>query len=213
MSRVLKGCLLSLAAVVLLSGCAVGNKHSYHDAMVLFDVEAASMVAVAAQDRRPYVLSGAKTPDFVGLQRGGFGNPFDVTTQSGKPLSTDFTESVVRSLVQGGAKAVPISIAPSLNRERAIAELRRSGAEKLLLLQLNEWKSDTFNNTALIYDVKAYVCDSTGEIIAESEISGRENLGGSAFNPPGHAKAAVPQAFKRKLEELLGARQVAAALK
>ncbi|WP_313055867.1 hypothetical protein [Pseudomonas lopnurensis] len=82
----------------------------------------------------------------------------------------------------------------------------------MLLLNFTEWKADTYNNTALLYDVKAYVCDAQGQVIAEGVITGRDNLGGSAFNPPGHAKSAVPQAFKRKLEELLNSDQVAGVL-
>lgn len=213
MSQTLKGGLLSLAMVFLLSGCAVGNKHNYHETIV--DIEAAQgmSITVAAQDQRPYVLSGSKTPNFVGLQRGGFGNPFDVTTESGKPLADDIAASIVRSLLSVGANASSVAVSPSLSQDRAINQLRSTGSDRLLLLRFTEWKSDTYNNTALVFDVKAYVFDVQGRAIAESDISGRDNLGGSAFNPPRHARRAVPETFKRKLEELLNSREVAAALK
>lgn len=212
MDRLLKVALVSVFFGLFLSGCAVGNKHNYHEAIVNIEVAQGLSIAVAAQDQRPYVLSGSKAPNFVGLQRGGFGNPFDVTTQSRSPLADDIAASVARSLLEGGAQASAVSLASSLSQDQAITALRSSGADRLLLLRFTEWKADTFNNTALLYDLKAYAYDAQGRVIAESEISGRDNLGGSAFNPPGHARSAVPQAFKRKLEALLNSDQIARVL-
>lgn len=213
MLNILKGGLLSLAAILLLTGCAVGNKHNYHDTIANIEVAQGITIAVAAQDQRPYILSKSKNPDFAGLQRGGFGNPFNVTTQSGSPLADDIAASVARSVTKAGASASTVSIPSSLSLDRAISELRGAGADRLLLLKFTEWKSDTYNNTTLVYDVKAYVCDAQGQVIAKGDISGREDLGGSFLNPPNHAKRAVPQAFKRKLEELLNSGQVTEVLR
>jgi len=205
--------MLGLAAILLLSGCAVGNKHTYHESIVNIDAAEDISIAVAAQDQRPYVLSGSKAPNFVGLQRGGFGNPFDVTTESGNPLAVDIAASVARSISESGAKVSTVSVSPSLSQEQAVSELKSTGADRLLLITFPEWKADTFNNTALLYDLKAYVSDAEGRLVAESAISGRDNLGGSMLNPPSHAKSAVPLAFRRKIEELLNSRQIAKALR
>lgn len=61
-------------------------------------------VAVATHDQRPYVVGGNKKPNFVGLSRGGYGNPFDVVTVSGNPLADGFSESISRSLAARGFK-------------------------------------------------------------------------------------------------------------
>jgi hypothetical protein len=81
-----------------------------------------------------------------------------------------------------------------------------------LLLTLTEWKSDTFMNVALIYDVTLVVVDRGGTVLAEKRLQGRDNLEGSAWNSPSHARQAVPQAFKEKLQQLLDDDTVAAAL-
>ncbi len=38
-------------------------------------------VAVATVDERPYVLNGKNPPTYVGIIRGGFGNPFNRYTE------------------------------------------------------------------------------------------------------------------------------------
>ena len=73
--------IVALSAVAL-AGCAVGNTYDYQAADIGLPVVGKGKVGVAVVDRRPYVLSGDKEADFVGLQRGGFGNPFNVTTRS-----------------------------------------------------------------------------------------------------------------------------------
>tara|TARA_A100001037_G_C14924371_1_gene533143 strand:+ start:189 stop:476 length:288 start_codon:yes stop_codon:yes gene_type:complete len=75
-----------LAICILSGGCAVGVQHSYSAADTKFDITADSRVtvAVAMHDRRPYIVSGDKAGNFVGLQRAGFGTPCDLTTESSK---------------------------------------------------------------------------------------------------------------------------------
>ena len=85
-------------------------------------------------------------------------------------------------------------------------------ADRFLYVFYSEWKSDTYANVALIYDISARVLDGRGTVLAESNVSGRDHLGGSFFNPPAHAAEAVPVAFRQKLEQLLGSPDVASAL-
>lgn len=212
-SRLFKAAALALLmACTMLAGCAVGNKHSYHEASASIRVAQGASFAVAAQDERPYVLSGGKASNFVGVQRAGFGNPYNVTTQSGKPLADDIATSAAQSLSQSGAKVHPVLLAPRLTREQAISELMAVGADKLLLINFTELKSDTYNNTAFHYRMSAYVCDAQGRVVAENTVSGRDHLGGSAFNPPAHAKSAVPEALERVLERLLNSHEISSAL-
>jgi hypothetical protein len=85
--------------------------------------------------------------------------------------------------------------------------------ERALLLTLHEWKSDTYMNVGLTYDVTLAVLERAGIVLAERRLSGRDNLGGSFWNPPAHARDAVPRAFKAKIEELLNDAAVVAALR
>src|SRR4051794_40223558 len=100
--------LLSLAlATVVLSGCAVGNTHSYNTEMPQIAAVKSKQLAVGVQDKRIYVLNAEKPETFTGLSRGGFGNPFDINTGSGQPLASDFAASIKSALV---AKGVTVSV-------------------------------------------------------------------------------------------------------
>lgn len=202
--------------VVLLAfisaGCAVGNKHSYSLARPELAPQGSSAIAVAAQDARSYVVSGEKTPDYVGTQRGGFGNPFNVLTQSGKPLAEDFAATVSESLARKGFKSTTVKVAVSGTPDiRALAAQAKS--ERVALVLIQEWKSDTYQNTALSYDVTLQVYDSAGKRLAENRITGRDDLGGSAWNPPSHARSAIPVAYKKKLEDLFAADAIVKSLR
>lgn len=194
--------LLIVLAALAASGCAIGNKHNYTMAPEL-GVQGARSVAVGAQDARPYVVSREKTPDFVGLQRGGFGNPFDVTTESGRPLADDVAGAIAASLSRRGFKATTVAVAPAGADTRQLAS--QAGAERVALVSIHEWKSDTYQNTALLYELVLRIFDANGTELANNRVTGRDNLGGSAWNPPAHAKGAVPEAYRRKLEELFNA--------
>jgi hypothetical protein len=197
--------LFAIAAIVaVLSGCAVGNQHGYSTQMPDLAVSGSRAVAVATQDARPYVLAKDKAPNFVGLSRGGFGNPFDITTGSGRPLAEDFSLSIARSLEVRGFKSTVVNVGAPMSADETRALISRAAAERLALVTINEWKSDTFMNTALHYDVLLRVYDANGSQVAVNRLTGQDNLGGNAINPPAHAKVAVPAAYKKKLEELFG---------
>lgn len=193
--------LLIVLAAFAATGCAVGNKHDYTLEGPTLALAGTRSVAVVAQDARPYVLTRQKTPAFVGLSRGGFGNPFDVTTASGRPLADDFAATIARSLQSKGFKATALSAAPAGAPDvRTLAA--RAGADRLALVMIHEWKSDTFMSTALHHELTLQVFDANGSELANNRIAGRTSLGGSAIDPPSHARTAVPQFYRKTLEEL-----------
>ena len=198
--------------IVFLAGCAVGNKHAYHNVDANIAAAGTSKVAVATHDQRNYVKNRNKQPNFVGLQRGGFGNPFDIKTVSGNALAQDFTEAVCRSLASKGFHTTLVIVDSSETSYTVKADLTKTGANRLILITLYEWKSDTYNNTALIYNASLDVFDENGNTIAKNSISGSDDLGGSVMNPPGHAKNVVPAAFKEKIESLLNFEDISEAI-
>ena len=195
------------------SGCAVGVKHQYDTVSPEFNLATQTKLAVGVQDLRPYVVSGKKPETFVGLSRGGFGNPFDVNTQSGAPLAKDMRTVIAASLKRGGATVIEVELKPSGGAANARQAMLNVGADKAVLMSLREWKSDTYTNTALHYDVLLTVLAANGDVLATKDLQGRDNLGGSFLNPPEHARNAVPEAFRRKLEELFSDPAVAQALR
>jgi len=201
---------IALLLLGSLGGCAVGNHQQYNGVVPALTVTGQKSVAVAVVDNRPYVVDGDKDPDFVGLQRGGFGNPFDVGTDSRKPLAMDLTDNIVTALKQRGLAAEPVLVKPGTPVASVVTAA--AGKERALVLELREWKSDTYTNTALIYDVELKVCDGAGKPLATASKQGDDDLGGNLMDPPGHAKDAVPPAIKAILESLLNAPQIVKAL-
>ena len=147
--------LITLAFAILTSGCAIGVKHDYAYPDANWDVSTDKTVAVAVQDRRSYIVDNGKTPDFVGLSRGGFGNPFDVVTASGNALSADMTTAIVGGLKARNIRAQPVAVPPGHTPAQTKEALMGSGAARALLITLQEWKTDTFVATRLLYNFRA----------------------------------------------------------
>lgn len=183
--------LVAICAVALLGGCAFGKKVAYQNVKPDLEVKGTNSVAVATWDQRPYVVSGGKAPTFVGLSRGGYGNPFNVHTESGGALADDVSKSIAGALKERGFSATPVLV-PATDSRRAVNEkIAEQKADRGLLITLKEWKSDTYVNTKLIYDVIVRVTDVAGEELAQASFEGKDNLGGGA----------VADAYRRKVEE------------
>src|SRR5262245_14882619 len=142
--------LLFLVMGSLCSGCAIGVKHNYADAIPQLTVAGTGTLAVATHDQRPYIVSGDTVPEFVGLSRGGYGNPFKVQTESARPLAEDMTRVLCTALHTQGFQCVPVLVAARDSAEEVQRKLHGVAGTLALLLVLHEWKSDTYINTALI---------------------------------------------------------------
>jgi hypothetical protein len=203
--RITVSCHLMLLCVVVLlsSGCAFGHKYNYHEVVPSLKAEGSGQIKVTTHDQRPYIVSGSHVPQFVGLTRGGYGNPFNVRTQSDRPLAEDVTQVICNALNKKGFQCVPVIVAANESPDDVHRKLRDTAVNVALLLTLHEWKSDTYVGTALIYNATLKVLDASGTVVAETRIEGRDVLGSNFFDPVGVAYTAVPQAFKLKLEELL----------
>lgn len=191
-----------------LGGCAVGVTHQYNNAALQINATAGSKLGLGVQDRRLYILTKEKPENFVGLSRGGFGNPFIVRTSSGEPLADDISKSIETALSASGVKVSAVRLPPGVDESEAIRRLSVSGT-KSILIAVNEWKADTYMSTFLSYDLQASVIGDHGKVISFKKISGSENLGGSAINPPEHSRKAVPIAFRKKIEELFASPEIA----
>ena len=197
-------------AVVALSGCAVGQKFNYAESRInVGSVGTTRSASVAVLDQREYVKSGKKSESFIGLSRGGFGNPFDVVTKSGAPMATEMATSVAAGLQAKGLKVQTVTVQPAAGPEGARQALSRTGSDRLLLFTLNEWKTDTMARTGLDFDVTLDVLDSSGGSLARSQVSGKEVSGASILSAEKDAQGW----FAAKVSELLRDGAVASALR
>jgi len=209
-TRVFAILLAAAAMVIVLGGCAIGQDFDYTGGHIaLLPGRSDTTTAVAVLDLRSYIVSGDKRENFVGLSRDGYGIPFNVKTRSGAPMAVDMATAVARALEANGQPSKPIFVAVKGGAEGAKLALMSSGAERLMLITLREWKTDTMTRTGLWFDVTLDVFDAQGETIASRHISGQEIAGGSILS----AEKDAQRLFGEKIGELLDNRDVASALK
>lgn len=123
-----------LLSILFLAGCGVGQKIQYHDTELELKASGNTMVAVAALDGRPYIKDGEKDKTYVGNLRGGFENPFNLSTVSGKPLADDMTSVICASLKKKGFGCTPVSVEPNEPQPQIINKLQATNASSLILL-------------------------------------------------------------------------------
>jgi hypothetical protein len=192
--------LLAILAVFLLAGCAVGNTYSYRDSNMALPISGDDSIGLAVVDRRPYVLSGDKPAAFIGLQRGGFGNPFNVTTESGKPLAEEVQTALASGLRKRGYSVTEFY--PSSSTDADISNAIKAGnLSKNVVLVLREWKTDAMMSFGLSYDLLLEVLAANGDLLASaSSQANKENLGSAGFEDANATLA--KRAMESKLEAL-----------
>jgi hypothetical protein len=212
----MKHCISSLCSIGIITllayGCAVGNKYQFAD--VTANVQAANKihVAVASLDQRPTVLTGESPADYVGMQRGGFGNPFNVTTYSGLPFADAVSQSICQSLKQKGFDAKSVLIKLGTPENAALKQLLVKQAQRSIFVNIIQWESDRYSNIGLTYDFALRVFDEAGSAAAQSVAKDSTTIPGSFANPPAAARKKIPVAFKNMIEGLLNDPQVKKAL-
>jgi len=204
---------LALIVALAAGGCAVGGKHQYHDITPELKYPVRGKVAVAVQDQRKDVVSGTRPESYVGWSRGGYGNPFDVTTESGQPLAKEFQTSIAAALTRAGAQVVRVDVRPAAAPAEARKQLAATGADKAVLLVLRDWHVDTYFNVNLDHDVSLTVLGRRGQVLATKELTGSDRIGTGLVDPYAVARESVPPAYRRKLEQLLADPAVVAALR
>lgn len=147
--------ILMLCAFATLGGCAFGQKIDYRQSTPYLSARSDTPVEVNVVDERPYVLSGSKNPTYVGTLRALYYNPFNINTLTGNPLSFDLKEAVRSSLEKSSIKA-----------PAAYSTTNADPGQKLLMLKLREWKSDSYMRTRFDYDITASVLDEHGKELA-----------------------------------------------
>ncbi|HYC59946.1 MAG TPA: hypothetical protein VEK79_10320 [Thermoanaerobaculia bacterium] len=197
---------LSLLAVSILSGCAVGNQHAFNYVPTeKTEVGNGRVVLLfAVDDQRPYIVKGEEPLNFVGEQRNGYGMPFNVTTADGRPFAAVVQETVERDLEAAGFSVTAAADKPGSDIASAVSS---ANATRALAVVMREFKSDTFNNINFDYDFEAVVYDASGKELARDKIAGEEELKGSMMNPPKAAKQKVPAEFYRKIHSLIAGNQ------
>jgi hypothetical protein len=134
-------------------------------------------IAIAVLDARPDVISGDRKETFIGFTRSLYGIPYPAHTASKKPLAEDLANLVTRALKLGGGTAKSVSASPRSGREAAVQALQASGADRLVLIEIKDWWSDTLIHTDLHYDLALTVFNAQGQALGTSSAGGNDELG------------------------------------
>ena len=102
------GILLLIVFALGLNGCAVGQKVALGGVVEITTVDGAALYpfSVSVIESRPFVLSGDKTPDFIGKYRALSGIPWDVCTEGNIPLATQMRNDLTTYLINSGFPVV-----------------------------------------------------------------------------------------------------------
>lgn len=201
-----------LFVLALLQGACAAGQTIRFDHAVRLQAEGDASLRVGVLDARTYVRAEQKKPSFVGVQRGGYGNPFDVLTASGEPVATEIGRSLKASLKARGFTVDVVPLTPDQTMRESLAKLGSDAEHLAVLVVIEELRSDTMTNAALHYDLTVEV-RRTGKSLAFAREANRESLGGSVWDPGAYAKEVVPAAWSRALERLFDNPDVVEALK
>jgi hypothetical protein len=177
-----------------------------------FGIDSDAMVAVAVVDRRDYVLNGERPPKYTGLVRDGFGIPFDAVTRSQRSLAEDFAISIVAGLRGAGIKAEAPEHSPSRSLEQLRKDLMRANADRYVLLILNQWKTDTYQSTALYYALELTIYGRDGVERMRKDFAGKDEGRSVALTPKGRNAEMVGQLYPARLKKIFEDEKVVAAL-
>lgn len=205
-----------ILAALAVQGCAFGQKVAYHQfPPPRLEATGEQTIALGVQDRRPYVLSKNKQENFVGLTRGGFGNPFDVVTATGGPLADDFAITLGKAFGSRGFQVKIVRVNPNASLDQVMKSIIGAGMERSILIRFTEWKTDSsVTSSSIHFNLTLQVYDTTGQVLAENQIAGREKIEtiGSAMTYA-HLKNTVPVAFNARMERLINDPKIVSALK
>lgn len=206
---------LGLGIVLALGACKstpIDMSGSYDLSALQFDVTLRSQraVAVAVVEARPYVQGGEESDTFLGTERGRWGGEKAMGTASDKPLAEELTDAISRALNWRGVHLV--ALPPEVLQDEAAtrAAFAASGAERLLILRLQDWRTDIYTRVQLRWRVEAAVIDPAGNEMAFRLTQGVTPLGKTGLEA--EYSEMVVQALSEKLSALINYPTIADAL-
>jgi len=155
---------------------AMGHKVDFSLSWPVIEYKTKYSLAVGVHDQRPYIIKGEKYPIYAGTMRSRWGVPWDINTQSNKPLSDDVVSAVASGFMNVGIKTDTAPLLFSDQQTTVVKRLRNLGAERIVLINLREWKVDIWSRAGFFIDAQAIVYDKDGHEIASSYVCHR-NVG------------------------------------
>jgi|GEM_PF-2697297 len=201
---------LILFLLVLCIHIQVEAKRTQEYRYIEFQINASSDItyAIAVLDKREVVTSKSQKPDFVGYVRSTTAIAWPIKTESGNSFTDDVTFNIKSAIEKSGAIVTKVSTNFEMNPEDVIEKLKSSNADKLILVIINKWRSDTKSYyskiaTDMIWDITLQMYDANDETKIENNINGINK----EINPAKKTNKTLRQNiidiyYKEKMEEL-----------
>jgi len=174
------------------------------DVKAQFQATGEYSVVVASLDQRQFIVDKTSPDTYVGMVRGGFGNPFNATTLSGLPFADDVSQALCNSLIRKGFNAKLVTVKFDLTEKEVLDRLLSKKEDRALLVIIRKWESDSHINLNVGYDLILKVIAKDGTILATAEAKDDVTVNGSIWvGSVGMAKTEVPNIFKKAIESLL----------
>lgn len=140
-----------------------------------------SNVVVAAIDMRTYIRNQERKPQYVGVMRGMYGNPWNVDTQSGRPFADEVGDCLSASFLSAGFEIGASQVVYPTDDVTALSELKKTTASRKILVLIHEWKSDLVTSfskqwTDVYYDLEMIVLDGQNKKIGTARLSGKSEV-------------------------------------
>jgi hypothetical protein len=199
-------------AALMLAGCGNLYRINYSNIKANLNYSGSRSVSVGVLDQRPYILKGENDPKYVGTIRGGYGNPFDLWTQSDLRLTDEMAATVADSLRSKGFNVLTVKAEVGKDGSVMLSEMKSSGAERLIFMEVKDWWSNYYpasfgaEKTELIMNVELKVIDQNQRVLGSSRLEG------TAIPPSGWPKDTIPGFYQKKMTELLNDQNIQRAL-
>ena len=186
----------------------------YKDLLIKLNYKGSGNIVLAVQDKRKYIISREKKPEYIGYFRhDNVGRRDDVTTPNKNPLSDELSLVIAESLKRAGYDVNEVKALLSETDKDLIEKMKQFHANRLVILTLNEWIGETFLEVFFNYDIRLIIMNEKGETIGAANIQGEDNPGNPYWVPQVRAKIYLPEAAQKHLTELLNKPEIAAALR
>jgi len=182
----LKRALFLAGGAIMLQGCVAGQSIALSYEAEKVGHQRVIAVVVDVEDHRPFVREGDKHPNYIGHYRAGFGNPWDVTTESDKALAQIMQEDLEQELDALGFGA-------------GSASFNRS-----LLVEIQDFNFNAYVDGEFWYELDITVLDENRDQLALSKLEDRVTIEGSFWTGPKEAmEKEIPKLYALMLKAII----------
>jgi hypothetical protein len=156
-------------------------------------------LAFAVIDHRPYVVDGARLPEFEGVWRTLVGVPTYASTATDQPLATYVEDRLAAGWNRHGVQVERLPyMSPGTPLETALGECVRASKDRCVVVVLTEWKYDVWRlKRSFQYTSDVAIVERSGRVLAKRAFDG-----GVDMEAKGHFLDAAQLEYKMALQKM-----------